>query len=83
MLDLNEFEIAILKVMHSRRVYGSKHIRLEKVMKSGFMPHQYGDARKAIHNLIKKSFVVYAKKGKNAIQLNKEFLAEIQEIIKS
>lgn len=82
MRELNDFETAILKVMHSRRLYGSKHIRLERVMKSGFMPHQYGDARKAIYNLIKKSFVVYAKKGKNAIQLNKELLTEIQEIIK-
>ena len=81
-MSLNEFETAILKVMHSRRLYGAKHIRLERVMKSGFMPHQYGDARKAIYSLIKKSFVVYAKKGKNAIQLNKELLAEIQEIIK-
>ena len=61
MVDLNEFEIAILKVMHSRRLYGAKHIRLEKVMKSGFMPHQYGDARKAIYTLIKKSFIIYAK----------------------
>lgn len=82
MIKLNDFEITILKVMHSRRLYGAKHIRLERVMKSGFMPHQYGDARKAIYNLIKKSFVVYAKKSKNAIQLNKELLAEIQEIIR-
>lgn len=82
MIELNEFEIAILKVMHSRMLYGAKHIRLERVMKSGFMPHQYGDARKAIYSLIKKSFVVYAKRGKNAIQLNKELLAEIQEIIR-
>ncbi len=82
MIELNDFEIAILKVMHSRRLYGAKHIRLERVMKSGFMPHQYGDAKKAIYSLIKKSFVVYAKKSKNAIQLNKELLAEIQEIIK-
>lgn len=81
-MSLNDFEIAILKVMHSRRLYGAKHIRLEGVMKSGFMPHQYGDARKAIYSLIKKSFVVYAKKSKNAIQLNKEELAEIQKIIK-
>ncbi len=81
-MSLNNFEIAILKVMHSRRLYGAKHIRLERVMKSGFMPHQYGDAKKAIYSLIKKSFVVYAKKSKNAIQLNKELLSEIQEIIR-
>jgi len=81
-MSLNDFEITILKVMHSRRLYGAKHIRLERVMKSGFMPHQYGDAKKAIYSLIKKSFVVYAKKSKNAIQLNKELLSEIQEIIR-
>lgn len=79
---MNDFEIAILKAMHSRKLYGVKHIRLEKVMKSGFMSHQYGDVKKAIQALIKKSFIVYAKKSKNAIQLNKDILAEIQEIVK-
>ena len=83
MVELNYFEIAILKVMHSRRLYGAKHIRMEKVMKSGFMPHQYGDAKNAIYSLVKKSFVVYAKKAKGAVQLNIELLAEIQDIIRS
>ncbi len=83
MATFDAFEITILKAMHSRRLYGAKHLRLEKVMKSGFMPHQYGDSRKAIRSLIKKSFIVYAKRGKKAIQLNKKWLAEIREVVKS
>ena len=82
MEDLDEFEKAIIKVMHSRRLYGAKHIRLERVMKSGFMPHQYGEAKEAIERLIKKSFVVYVKRSKDAIQLNKAKLAEIQALIR-
>lgn len=80
--DLTDLEVAVLKVMHSRRLYGTKHIRLERVMRSGFVPHQYGEVKKAILNLIKKSLIVYAKKGKKAIQLNKNFLAEILEAVK-
>lgn len=79
---LNDYEIAVLKAMHSRNLYGAKHIRLEKVMKSGFPTHGYGEAKKAIYSLMKKSLVIYAKKSKNAIQLNNHYLAEIQELIR-
>jgi len=82
LMDLTDLEITVLKVMHSRRLYGAKHIRLEKVMKSGFMPHQYGDVKKVIHNLVKRSLIRYAKRSKKAIQLNKEFLSEILEAVK-
>ncbi|MEK6964290.1 MAG: hypothetical protein AABX70_07735 [Nanoarchaeota archaeon] len=82
MESLNDFEIAILKAMHSRNVYGAKHIRLEKIMKSGFPTHLYGEAKKAIYSLMKRSFVVYAKKSKNAIQLNQALSAEIKEVIR-
>ena len=78
-MELTDLEIAVLKVMHSRRLYGAKHIRLERVMRSGFMPHQYGEVKETIQGLIKKSFITYAKK---AIQLNKEFLTEILEAVK-
>jgi len=81
-MELTELEVTVLKVMHSRRLYGAKHIRLERVMRSGFMPHQYGEVKDAIQSLIKKSFIIYVKKGKKAIQLNKEFLSEILEVVK-
>jgi len=81
-MDLTDLEITVLKVMHSRRLYGSKHIRLERVMRSGFPTHQYGEVKKTIQSLIKKSLIVYAKRNKKAIQLNKEFLSEILEAVK-
>ncbi|MBS3127985.1 hypothetical protein J4410_02480 [Candidatus Woesearchaeota archaeon] len=82
MESLNDFEIAVIKAMHSRKVYGSKHIRLEKIMKSGFMPHQYGESREAIESLLKKSLIIYAKRSKDAIQLNKEKLSEIYAVVR-
>ena len=83
MEPLNDVEISVLKAMHSRNLYGAKHIRLEKVMKSGFPTHLYGEEKKAIYSLIKKSLVVYAKKSKNAIKLNQTFSAEIAKILLS
>ena len=54
MENLNEIEITVLKVMHSRSIYGAKHIRLEKITKSGFPSHLRGKVKDAIYSLIKK-----------------------------
>lgn len=78
---LNPIEITVLRVMHSRRLYGAKHIRLEKVIKSGFPSHLRGEVKKAIESLIKQGYIIYAKKSKEAIQLNKNLSKEIQELI--
>ena len=67
--------------MHSRNLYGAKHIRLEKVTRSGFPSHLRGDVKDAINSLVKKGYILYAKKSKDAIQLNKDKLGEIQRII--
>ena len=80
--DLSSTEVAVLKTMHSRRLYGSKHKRIETVMRSGFPKHLLGDVKKAIYDLINKGFVVYAKKDKKAIQLNIKRCHEIMEIVK-
>jgi len=80
--DLNEIEITVLRVMHSRRLYGAKHIRLEKVIRSGFPSHLRGDVKKAIESLIKKGYINYAKKSKDAIQLNINLSKDIQELAK-
>ena len=81
-MDIEDFEVAVVKVMHSRRVYGAKHIRLENIVRSGFRSHEHGEVKKAINNLIKKGIILYAKKSKNAIQLNKNKLKEIMEIVR-
>jgi len=79
---MDDIEIAVLKAMHSRRVYGKHHKRFETVIHSGFPSHLLGDVKKAIYSLIKQGFIVYAKRSKEAIQLNKEKLREIEIIIK-
>lgn len=78
---MNSIEITILRVMHSRRLYGAKHIRIEKIMNSGFPSHLRGDVKKAIESLIKQSYILYAKRSKEAVQLNKALSKEIQELI--
>ena len=63
--------------MHSRNIYGAKHIRMEKITQSGFPSHLRGEVKKSIYSLIKKGFILYAKRSKDAIQLNKDKSYEI------
>lgn len=67
--------------MCSRNLYGGKHIRMEKIMRSGFRSDLRGEVKDAIYSLIKKGFILYAKRSKDAIQLNKEKSNEIQQLI--
>ncbi len=75
-------EIAVLKVMHSRKIYGANHKRLETVMKSGFPTHEYKNVKNAIESLIKKGYVQWYHRADESIQLNKEFYQEIDCIVK-
>ncbi len=81
MQDLDPFEIAVLKVMHSRSVYGTHHKKIETIMKSGFPKHELKNIKNAIYSLIKKGFIVWYNKSKKDIQLNKNKAEEIVEII--
>ena len=81
MEDLSSIEISVLRAMHSRSVYGAKHIRMEKVIHSGFPSHLRGDVKKAIYSLIKKGFILYAKRSKDAIQLNLGKNEEIKNFV--
>ncbi len=80
--DLDTFELAILKVMHSRKIYGSNHKRFETVMKSGFPTHEYKNSKNAIESLIKKGYVLWYHRADESIQLNKERYQEIDRIIR-
>ncbi len=81
MIELNQLEISVLRAMHSRNIYGAKHIRMEKVIHSGFPSHLRGDVKKAIYSLIKKSFILYVKRSKDAIQLNLNKNEEIKKFV--
>ena len=67
--------------MHSRNLYGAKHIRLEKITKSGFPSHLRGNVKDAIYSLIKKGFILYAKRSKDTIQLNLDKSEEIKILV--
>jgi len=77
--NLTETEIAVLKAMHTRAIYKPNHKKVEIIMRSGFPSDQRGNVKKAIKTLIKKRFIMWYNRSKDAIQLNKE---KSQEIIK-
>ena len=69
--------------MHKRLVYGAHHKRIETVMRfCKVKSNQIGEVKKAIYSLIKKGFIIWAKKSKKAIQLNKQKIKEVYEIVK-
>lgn len=79
---LNDTEISVLKVMHSKLIYGKNHKKIETIMRSGFPKHIYGDVKKAIKSLIKKDYILWYDKSRKAIHLNKDRFSEIGEITK-
>lgn len=79
--ELTDIEISVLKVMHSKGIYGKHHKRIETIMHSGFPSHLLGDVKKAIKNLIRKGFIILVKKDVGAITLNFKKHKEIKEII--
>lgn len=78
MANLNR---VVLKKLFSRRVIGRSHLRLETLKKCGWKPHEKGLVDETVKNLIKKGLIVWAKKSKKAITLNKERIAEIKALI--
>lgn len=81
-VDLSETEKSILKVMHSRLIYGKNHKRIETVMRSGFPSHLYKEVKNAIFSLIKKGYILWYHRADKSIHLNKELFSEIERITK-
>jgi hypothetical protein len=81
--DLNEIEIAVIKAMHSRQIYGKHHKKIETITHSGFPSHLRKDVKKAVLSLIKKELVVWYHKSDKSIQLNKEKSSEISKIVRN
>ncbi len=77
----SSIEISILKVMHSRRIYGANHKKIETILHSGFPSHEYKKVKKGILMLLRKGYIVWYNRSKGAIQLNKSRYDEIQQII--
>ena len=80
---LSKIEIKILHAMHKRLVYGKHHKRIETIMHScKVKSHKRGKVKKAIYSLIKKGFIIWAKRSEKAIQLNKDKYKEIEQILR-
>ena len=72
-----DFERAVLQKMHARQRWGKFHIRKENVVHSGFPSHLRGEISKTIDILVKKGWIMYHDRSKNAICLNPAFRQEI------
>ncbi len=81
--NLSELEISVLKVMHSRCVYGKHHKRETTIINSGFPSDKKGEVKKAIKSLNKKGYILMVKKDKKAITLNKKLYNKIENIVKN
>lgn len=80
---LTPIEIRILKRMYKLKLWKSNHMRLENLLHSGFPRHELGNVKSAIKRLINKGIIIYYHKSKNAIQLNWEYKAQIEEILEN
>ena len=80
--NLNDIEVAVLKTMHSRLIYGKHHKKIETVMRSGFPSHLRKEVKKAIFSLIKKEYILWYHRSDNSVHLNKDKYGEIEEIVK-
>lgn len=74
---MTDFERQILSKLVRRRVWGSKHIRLDTLLRCGWKPHERGLVKAAVKSLLKKGHIVWAKREKKAIQLNQHQSKEI------
>jgi len=79
-IEINEIELAVLKAMHSRLIYGKNHKKIETVMRSGFPSHLRKEVKKAILSLIKRGYILWYHRADNSIHLNKEKYDEIDEV---
>ncbi len=78
---LNKYENILLKRLLSRKViYPHHHIRAENLI-GGVRPDEVGNMKKALHSLIKQQLVVYVKKGKSAVAIDRTRLQEIYKLI--
>lgn len=78
---MEEFERQVLVRLLNRNIWGSKHLRLNTLLKSGWEPHDRGRVKDATKSLLRKGLVIWAKKEKKALQLNKERSKEIMRIV--
>jgi hypothetical protein len=75
--QLDEIDRAVLRKLFARRVIGSHHLRLSTLINCGWKSHERGKVKTSIEKLISMGYIVWVKKSKQAIALNKERINEV------
>jgi hypothetical protein len=80
---ITETEARILRRMHRLGLWGSNHMRIDNLVNTGYPSHMKGEVRDTIFVLIRKGYVIYYSKSKEAVQLNLEKYSEIMRLIEN
>jgi len=72
----------ILERLLRKRVIGSHWLKIDTVL-SGVRSDEIGELRGAIKDLLKRDFLVWYDRGREAIQLNKYLLKEIRAFLET
>jgi len=80
-IENTDHERAVLQVMHDKGVWYPNHKQIVTITHSGFPSDKRGQVSNAIYRLIKKNWILYYNRSKNAICLNPSFRTEILQNI--
>lgn len=80
---ITDIEIRIMKRMHRLGLWGSHHMMIDNLVNTGYPSHLKGEVRETILLLIRKGYVVYYNKSKEAVQLNLDMHNEIMRLIEN
>ena len=78
MKDIKQVKNSLILKMLSRRVIGRNHMRLETLRKLGWKPDEKGLVKEAINDFIKEGIIIWVKKSKKPLTLNKEKIKSIK-----
>jgi len=77
MNQIDNIKRTVLIKLFNRKVIGSHHIRLVTLGKCGWKEHEQGVVKTAVKQLMKEGLLVWAKKSKKALTLNKGRMKDI------
>lgn len=76
--DISDIKRSLIKKMISRGIIGHHHIRLETLLRCGWKPHEKHLVKEVIYDFIREGIIVWVKKSKKALTLNKDKIRQIE-----
>jgi len=78
---LSTTDKAVLRKLYDRRAIGARHLRLQTLKRCGWKSNERGEVKTSVEKLIRLGLVVWGKRGKTALTLNKRRIVEIKALI--